>query len=48
MAKLGKEEPVAWVYTKRIRLRNGKVIYAHDYGLKAFRFQGGKRQRDAA
>lgn len=27
------------VYTTRIRLRNGKVIYAHDYGIKAFRFE---------
>lgn len=26
-----------WVYTARITLRNGKVIYAYEYGLKAFR-----------
>ena len=26
------------IYRKTIRLRNGKVIYAANYGLKAFRF----------
>lgn len=26
-----------WVYTTHITLRNGRVIYAADYGLKAFR-----------
>lgn len=25
------------VYTTRIRLRNGKIIFASSYGLKAFR-----------
>jgi hypothetical protein len=29
---------IEWVYSRRIRLRNGKVIYASSYGLKAFRF----------
>lgn len=26
-----------WIYTKFVTLRNGKRIYAHHYGLKAFR-----------
>jgi len=26
-----------WIYTAYITLRNGRVIYASDYGLKAFR-----------
>lgn len=27
------------VYTTRIRLKNGRVLYASQYGLKAFRFE---------
>lgn len=27
-----------WVYTAKIRLKNGVILYARDYGLKAFCF----------
>ncbi|MFH1886578.1 MAG: hypothetical protein ABIM40_07755 [Pseudomonadota bacterium] len=27
------------IFTKTIRLRNGRVLYAHQYGLKAFRIR---------
>lgn len=27
------------VYTTRIRLKNGRVLYASQYGIKAFRFE---------
>ncbi len=27
------------VYTTRIRLKNGRVIYARNYGIKAFRIE---------
>ncbi len=25
-----------WIYTKRITLKNGKILYASQYGLNAF------------
>ena len=28
-----------YIYTRRIRLRNGRVIFAHTYGLQAFRIR---------
>ncbi len=27
-----------WLYTAKIRLKNGVILYARDYGLKAFCF----------
>jgi len=27
------------VYTSRIRLKNGRILYAWQYGLRAFRFE---------
>ncbi len=27
------------IYTTHIRLKNGRIIYASQYGLKAFRFE---------
>lgn len=27
------------VYTTRIRLKNGRVLYASQYGIKTFRFE---------
>jgi hypothetical protein len=47
LAKSDKVEPIVWVYSKRIRLRNGRVIYAHEYKLKAFRFPGTGREKNA-
>lgn len=26
-----------WLYTAKIRLKNGMILYARDYGKKAFR-----------
>ena len=31
------DESVVYIYTTSIRLSNGRVIYAHEYGLKSFR-----------
>ena len=28
-----------WIFTKTIRLKSGKVLYAYQYGLKAFRIR---------
>jgi len=28
-----------YIFTRRIRLRNGRFIYAEQYGLKAFRIR---------
>lgn len=33
------------VYTRKIRLRNGKMIYAASYGLEAFVFDVPDRDR---
>jgi len=38
MIKRDNDDGIEWVYTKKIRLRDGRVIYASSYGLKAFRF----------
>lgn len=38
MEKNDKDESTEWIYTKTIRLRNGRVIHASSYGLKVFRF----------
>lgn len=32
-----RDESVVYIYTTRIRLSTGRVIYAHEYGLRAFR-----------
>ena len=48
MAKPSKANSVNWVYSTHIRLRNGKVIYARNYGLKAFRFRETQKQKRAA
>ncbi len=37
MAEKDTSRVVEYVYTKYITLKNGKVLYAADYGLKAFR-----------
>lgn len=39
MAKSDIDDETEWVYTKKIRLRDGRIIYAAQYGLKAFRFR---------
>jgi hypothetical protein len=38
-----KDDDSEWIYTRSIRLKNGKVIYAASYGLKAFRFRKPKK-----
>ena len=38
-----KDEDVEYVFTKSIRLRNGKRIYAWQYGLQAFRIKVRKK-----
>jgi len=47
MPNAQKAEPVEWIYTKSIRLRNGKVIYASQYGLKAFRFPKPEKKKES-
>lgn len=32
-----------WIFTKTIRLKNGKVLYAYQYGLQAFRIKVRKK-----
>lgn len=32
-----RDESVVYIYTTSIRLSNGRVIYAREYGLRAFR-----------
>lgn len=34
-----KDEDKEYVFTKTIRLKNGRVIHAFQYGLKAFRIK---------
>jgi hypothetical protein len=36
---------MTWVFTPVIRLRTGKVLYAKDYGKKAFVFLAKQRKR---
>lgn len=31
------DENVKYIYTKTIKLKNGRVLHASQYGLKAFR-----------
>lgn len=31
-----------WIFTKHITLKDGRKIYAHNYGLKAFRIPGSR------
>lgn len=38
MAATGKADKLEWIYATKIRLKNGKVIYASSFGKKAFRF----------
>lgn len=37
------DESEQTIFTKSIRLRNGKRIYAHQYGLQAFRIRVRKK-----
>jgi len=39
MAATNQDDGAEIVYTKTIRLRNGKVLVAAHYGLKAFRIR---------
>jgi hypothetical protein len=34
-----KNEDDDYIFTKSIRLKNGKTIYAYQYGLQAFRIK---------
>lgn len=34
-----KDEEVTYIYRASIRLRNGRRIYAYQFGLKAFRIK---------
>ncbi|MFO0766520.1 MAG: hypothetical protein U0231_06930 [Nitrospiraceae bacterium] len=45
MEKGRPEVPGDYVYVKYITLRNGKRIYASQYGLKAFRLRDRRKGR---
>jgi len=44
MSNKKKNDDLVEIFTPVIRLRNGKVLYASNYGLKAFRFWGKPRK----
>jgi hypothetical protein len=44
MATPAKTDDTEIIFTKTIRLRNGKVLYAAAYGLQAFRIRVRRRR----
>ena len=41
--RVPEDEDGDWIYSRTIRLRNGRVLHAHQYGLKAFRFRAKRK-----
>lgn len=48
MADSNKDDDDDYFYTAKITLRNGKVLYAHQVGLRAFRIPKKKSESNKA